>query len=134
MNKPDSDEPGRHVEHSLPAVSVIMPVYNSEEFLKTSIESILSQTFRNFELIICYDDSSDRSLEIVEEYQKSDYRIKVSKGRNRGLVKSLNDGLRLSKGRYFARMDSDDISAKERLGIQLKFMDDTLALEFVARG
>lgn len=105
-------------------ISVIMPVFNSEKYLADSIESILNQTYENFELIIINDGSKDNSINIINNYKKHDSRIRVISRENRGLVYSLNEGVMYSKGKFIARMDSDDISLKERLREQLTFMHE----------
>ena len=107
-----------------PNISVIMPVYNGEAFLVEAIESILNQTYLNFEFIISYDDSTDKSLEIINKYKSIDPRIIVLKGAKRGLVKSLNDAIKISNGKYIARMDADDISLPKRFQKQLELMEN----------
>ena len=98
----------------LPLVTVLMAVYNGQVYLKGSIESILSQTYRNFEFLIINDCSTDNTLEIVKSY--SDDRIKLySNKKNIGQTKSLNVGLKLAKGKYVARMDADDKAYPEWL-------------------
>ena len=99
-----------------------MPVYNGEEFLKEAIESILNQTYRDFEFIIAYDESSDISLEIIKYYQNIDSRIVLSTGCGRGLVNALNDAIDIARGEYIARMDADDISLPERFEKQIHLM------------
>ncbi|MBN1044497.1 MULTISPECIES: glycosyltransferase [unclassified Clostridium] len=103
-------------------VSVVMPVYNSEIYLNEAIESILNQTYKNFEFIIINDGSTDNSLEKIEHYMKKDSRIKLINRENKGLVYSLNEGINFAKGKYIARMDADDISLPERLEKQLDYM------------
>lgn len=105
-------------------ISVIMSVYNSEKYLKESIESILTQTYKNFEFIIIDDGSTDNSLNVISQYKKEDNRIKVITRENRGLVYSLNEGIALAKGEYIARMDGDDISINYRLEKQLSFLEE----------
>jgi len=105
-----------------PLLSVIMSVYNAQNYLKDSIESILNQTYKNFEFIIINDGSSDNSLEIIEEYAKQDSRIKVINQKNKGLPFSLNRGIEMSSGEYIVRMDADDISLPYRFEKQLDFM------------
>ena len=107
-----------------PLVSVIMPTYNSERFLGDAIESIINQTFRDFEFIIVADKSSDRSYLILDDYAKKDNRIKVFMERKKGLIASLNKGCRLAKGKYIARMDADDISRPHRLEMQLQYLEE----------
>lgn len=105
-----------------PKVTVLMPVYNCEKYLRESIESILNQTFKDFEFLIINDGSSDKSAEIVESYK--DNRINfVQNEKNIGLAASLNRGLDIAKGEYIARMDADDISLPERLEKQVRFME-----------
>ena len=104
-------------------ISVVMSVYNAEKYLKESIESILNQTFKNFEFIIINDGSTDRSLEIIENYAKKDDRIVVISRENRGLITSLNEGIEKAKGKYIVRMDADDISLPNRCKKQIEFME-----------
>jgi glycosyltransferase involved in cell wall biosynthesis len=105
-----------------PLISVLLPVYNAEKYLNEAINSILFQTFTNFELIIINDGSSDRSEEIIFSF--SDDRINYIKNEtNLGLIETLNKGISLSKGKYLARMDNDDISMPERLEKQVAFME-----------
>ena len=107
----------------MPLVSVIMSVYNGEEFLKRAMDSILTQTFTNFEFIIIDDGSSDNSLNILEEYAKNDNRIKIVSQKNIGLTKSLNIGIKLASGKYIARQDADDVSLSQRLEKQVDFLE-----------
>ena len=102
-----------------PLVSVVMPVYNSEKYLKESIGSILNQTFKEFEFIIINDGSNDNSLEIIKSFKDS--RIIVINQTNGGISNALNNGIRIARGKYIARMDADDFSLKERLAKQLCF-------------
>jgi len=100
-----------------------MPVYNAEKYLEQAIGSILRQTYTDFDLIICYDNSIDKSLKIINEFKSRDSRITISHGERRGLISALNDGIKLSQGQYIARMDADDISFPSRLEEQVHFMD-----------
>ncbi|MEA2112498.1 MAG: glycosyltransferase [Patescibacteria group bacterium] len=105
-----------------PKVTVIMPVYNSEKYLRKAIESILNQTFTDFEFLIINDGSTDSSEEIIKSYD--DPRIKfINNQKNIGVAKSSNIGLNSARGEYIAKMDSDDISLPKRLEIQVNFMD-----------
>lgn len=105
-----------------PTITVIMPVYNAERYLRESISSILEQTFYDFEFLIFNDGSTDKSLAVIQSF--SDSRIKVlDDGQNHGLVYQLNQGLQLARGKYLARMDADDISDLFRFEKQVKFMD-----------
>jgi len=105
-----------------PLVTVLMPVYNGEKYLKEAIESILNQTFIDFEFLIIDDGSTDKSAEIIKSF--NDARIRLERNEtNLGLIKTLNKGLTLSRGKYIARMDCDDISLPKRLSIQVNFME-----------
>lgn len=103
-------------------VSVIMSNYNTpEEYLRASIESILNQTYQNFEFIIVDDCSTDNSLSIIESY--TDDRIKIIKNpQNLGITKSLNRALAVARGEFVARMDADDISLETRFAKQVEFL------------
>ena len=106
-------------------ISVIMSIYNGERHLKEAVDSILNQTFKNFEFIIINDGSTDRTGRILKKYRKQDDRIKIiNNKKNIGLTKSLNKGIRFSQGKYIARMDADDISLPKRLEKQLNFMEE----------
>lgn len=105
-----------------PAVTVLMPVFNGGRFIGEAVESILGQTFTDFELLVIDDGSTDDSLSVIGEYAARDRRIRVVSRENRGLVATLNEGLGLARGAYLARMDCDDISFPERLRRQYDFM------------
>jgi glycosyltransferase involved in cell wall biosynthesis len=105
-------------------ISVIMPVYNGEQFIGKAIESVLNQTCKDFELIIINDGSIDSTGKIIANYRKTDRRINIISRENRGLVYSLNEGISLAKGKYIARMDADDISLPTRLEKQLQYMGE----------
>ena len=107
--------------NSVPIVSVIMPVYNAERFVREAVESILNQTFTDFEFIIINDGSTDSTRAILESF--ADTRIVLLHQENQGLVRSLNRGLRMARGRYIARQDADDVSLPERLERQVAFLD-----------
>jgi glycosyltransferase involved in cell wall biosynthesis len=107
---------------NIPVISVIMPVYNGEKYLREAIESILNQMFGDFEFIIIDDGSLDESIQLIESYK--DERIVLIKNENNmGISKSLNKAILASKGKYIARMDADDISLPNRLKIQLDFLE-----------
>lgn len=104
-------------------LSVLMPVHNSEKFLSEAITSILTQTHEHFEFIIINDGSTDDSDKIVRSF--NDPRINYIENKvNKGIVNALNQGLQLCKGKYVARMDSDDISTSNRLEKQLAFLEN----------
>ncbi len=105
-----------------PRVSVIMPVYNANAHLTEAVESILTQTFSDFELIIVNDASTDASKEIVAGF--SDARIKfIENQTNSGSAFSMNIGIEIARGEYIARMDADDVSLPERLATQVTYLD-----------
>jgi hypothetical protein len=106
-----------------PTVSVVMSVFNSERFLREAVESILEQSFRQFEFIIIDDGSTDRSPSILDRYRTQEPRVRVYRQDNKGLIESLNRGCELSRGKYIARMDADDISVRDRLALQVSFME-----------
>lgn len=111
-------------ETKKPKVSVLMPVLNGLAFLKDSIESILSQSFNDFEFVIVNDVSTDGATELLNEYAKKDKRIRILQNKkNIGIVSSLNRGLRECCGEYIVRMDADDIAIRDRIEKQIKVMD-----------
>ena len=99
-----------------------MPVYNGEQYLRDAMDSILNQTFKDFEFLIIDDGSVDHSVEIIKSYEDSRIKLEVN-GKNLGLITTLNKGLDIAQGEYVARMDCDDISLPERLEKQVVFMD-----------
>src|SRR5947209_6717846 len=105
---------------STPLVSIIMPVYNGQPFLIQAVDSIVRQTYSDFELIIIDDGSMDRSLDIVRSY--NDPRIRLLCGPHQGLVPSLNRGIASAQGVYIARMDADDVSDSQRVQLQVEYM------------
>jgi len=107
-----------------PTVTVLMPVYNGEQFLRESLESILSQTFGDFEFLIIDDGSTDNTWNILQEYAGADKRIiLIQNPQNIGLTRTLNCGLELARGKYIARMDADDVSLPNRLQKQVEYME-----------
>lgn len=109
----------------MPKISIIMGVYNGAEKIETAINSLLHQTYKDFELIICDDGSTDNSIAVVSKLAKYDKRIKILKNaKNLGLSITLNKCIKYSSGKYIARMDDDDISHTERLEIQVKFLEN----------
>ena len=104
-----------------PRISIVMSVYNGEKYLREAVNSILNQTFKDFEFIIINDGSTDGTREILESY--NDPRIILIHKGNMGLTQSLNKGIALAKGKYIARQDADDISLPERLEKQIEFLE-----------
>jgi glycosyltransferase involved in cell wall biosynthesis len=109
-------------ENLNPTISVIMPVYNCIDYIQEAVDSILNQTFSDFELIIIDDNSSDGTVDLIKKF--NDPRIKLTlKTVNSGITNSLNYGLKIAKGKYIARMDGDDISFPDRFERQVQFMN-----------
>lgn len=106
-----------------PKVTVLMSVYNGESYLNEAVDSILTQTFTDFEFLIIDDASTDSTPEILRSYVDPRIRIIINE-KNQGLTKSLNKGLEIAVGEYIVRMDADDISLPERLEVQVKFMEN----------
>ena len=107
-------------------VSIIMPCYNSEKFIKDAIESVLKQTYQNWELIIIDDNSTDNSTIIVESYKRKDFRIKLLKNSNNTRMPATprNIGILSANGRYIAFLDSDDIWYPSKLENQIPLFKD----------
>ncbi len=111
----------KHFETDL--VSVVMPMYNSEDYIEKSIQSVINQTYPFWELIIIDDQSKDKSVSIVERYTKADKRIKlVQMAANVGVAEARNKGIQSAKGRYIAFLDSDDLWLTSKLAQQVEFM------------
>ncbi len=106
-----------------PTVSVLLPAYNAARYLTVAIQSILAQSFGDFELLVIDDGSTDDTLRMVEQFTDPRIRLIRNNG-NRGIVFSLNHGIEESRGQYIARMDADDIARPERLARQVAFMDE----------
>lgn len=116
-----------------PQVSILMPVYNTAPFLREAIDSMLSQTFTDFELIVLNDCSPDNAEEILDTY--NDPRIVRYKGaKNVGLSNVLNIGIEMARGKYIARMDSDDISLPNRLQVQVDYLETHPEIDLVSVG
>src|SRR5215471_8580747 len=105
-----------------PLVSVVMSVYNDQRFISTAIDSILLQTFSNFELIIIDDGSTDGTPEILESYARQDLRIRILRQPNKGTTAAANLGMSVARGSYIARLDSDDVSYPHRLAVEVDFL------------
>ena len=114
-----------------PLVSIGMPIYNCQETIAASVNSILNQTYDNWELILIDDGSKDRTLTVVKSF--NDSRIKViSDGVNKNLPNRLNEAISLSKGKYFARMDGDDVSYPERIAAQVDYLENHPEVDLLA--
>jgi glycosyltransferase involved in cell wall biosynthesis len=115
---------------SNPAISVLMTVYNTERFVKEAVESILNQTFRDFEFIIVDNCSTDRSVKIIESF-KDPRIILIRNNQNLGQTKALNIGLAAAQGELIARMDADDVAVPERLEVQYKYLKEQPQMDVV---
>lgn len=105
-----------------PIVSVLMPVYNSEYYVAQAVESILAQSFTDFELLIIDDGSTDSSLRILEAYAVKDSRIRLTSRKNKGAPQTRNEMLSQAKGEFIAAMDADDIALPDRFTYQVEFL------------
>jgi len=111
-------------------VTIGIPFYNAEQYLRYAIQSVLNQTFHDFELILSDDGSTDSSIEIARSFD--DPRIVIlSDGKNRGLVYRLNEQIHFAKGMYFVRMDADDIMHFNRIAIQLDYLKSNSEVDVV---
>lgn len=109
-------------------VSIITPCYNGAKFVSETIDSVLNQTYSNWEMLVIDDGSKDNSSDIINKYVKKDKRIKLIKQSNKGCAAARNNGIRNAKGRYIALLDSDDIWHNNFLEEQLKFMKENNAV------
>lgn len=115
-----------------PTISVLMSVYNDEKYLEDAVESVLGQTYRDFEFLITDDSSDDNSCEVIREYAEQDERIRVfTNEENQGLTRSLNDMLSKARGELIARMDADDISRKPRFEKQVALFESNPSADIV---
>ena len=106
-----------------PVISVLLPVYNAQQYLAEAVQSVLDQTFGDFELLALDDGSTDGSLALLRDFAARDFRVRVLTRENRGLVATLNEMIGLARGRYLARMDADDICLPRRFEQQAAFLD-----------
>lgn len=107
-----------------PALSILVPAYNAERFVRSAMESISRQTFGDFEVIIVNDGSTDGTLNVLRRHADSDGRFKIISRANQGLTRSLNEALAASQGDIIGRMDADDIALPTRLASQMRFLAD----------
>lgn len=114
-------------------ISVVMPAYNAEKYIGQAIESILNQTYSNFEFIIINDGSNDKTKEVILSY-KDDRIIYLENERNFGIVVTLNKGLEKANGEYIARMDADDIAEPNRFEKQIKYLDKNIEIGVLGSG
>lgn len=116
------NETHESMPNMVPLISVLMTVYNRQEFLKAALHSILDQTLRDFEFIIVDDGSTDGSTAILRDYAAREPRIRLLVKENQGLIQALNDGLDLARGEFIARMDSDDVARPNRFAKQIGYL------------
>ncbi len=119
---------------SKPLVSVIVPCYNYGHFIGDALDSVLAQTFQNWECIVVNDGSRDDSLEVVSQYVKQDSRIRCVSQENSGLAASRNVGIKLSTGRYLQFLDADDLIELQKLEFQLTFLEEHTEIDIVFGG
>lgn len=116
-----------------PLVSVLLPCYNAERFVEETMDSLLNQTYTNFEIVAINDCSTDSTLQILNRLAEKDSRIKVfNNEKNLKLIKTLNHGIDLCKGEYIARMDADDIALPERLEKEVRFLNENKDYDIVS--
>lgn len=109
---------------SSPLVSIIMPAFNADKYIEEAIDSVINQTYANWELLVINDGSTDSTAKIVEGFLSRDTRVQLyNNEENKGLCFTRNRGLQLAKGKYIANLDSDDIALPERLKIQVDFLE-----------
>ncbi len=112
-------------ESKQPLVSIVVPVYNAARFMDDTIQTVLNQTYQNWELLLIDDCSSDDSVQIIKKYQKIDERIKLFKlSENSGAAIARNTGIDKAKGRYLAFLDADDLWVNNKLELQIAFMQE----------
>lgn len=118
-----------------PLITVLMPCYNAMPFLTEALDSIINQTYKNLEILCINDGSTDNTGDILEDYASKDARIKVIHNEvNLKLIRSLNKGIDLASGSYIARMDSDDISALNRIELELEYLEKNPGIDIVSTG
>lgn len=105
-----------------PLVSIVLPAYNCEKYIHATIDSLLNQTYQNFELLIINDGSTDGTTKIIDTYTDSRIQL-INNSKNEGLIFSLNKGLALAKGKYIARIDADDICLSTRIEKQVQWLE-----------
>lgn len=116
-------------------VTIIMPFFNAQEFMKHALDSIIEQTYKNLEILCINDGSVDRTADILEEYRLKDKRIVVKTNpKNLGLIATLNNALEFVNGEFFARMDADDYSMPDRISKLVTFLNSNPDLQLVSSG
>lgn len=123
-----SEGPGADTQPATPAmqpphVSVVIPAYNAQRYLADSLDSVLAQTFREFECIVVDDGSTDRTPQMIDDLARRDLRFRRLTIPHGGIVKALNAGIEVARGRYIARTDADDICLPPRFERQVQYLD-----------
>ncbi|WP_163325841.1 glycosyltransferase family 2 protein [Draconibacterium mangrovi] len=114
-----------------PELSVVLPFFNAEKTLKTAIKSILDQTFRDFELLLINNNSTDASLQIAKTLSQADRRIHILNESKTGVANAMNCGLKNARGRFIARMDADDVAHPEKLQKQYNYLENNPSIDFL---
>ena len=114
-----------------PLVSIILPAYNCEKFIRKTIHSLINQTYSNFELLVINDGSTDATTSIIQSFKDTRIQL-IQNEKNKGLIYTLNKGIELSKGKYIARIDADDICLPERLQKQVNWLEKNTQIAIVA--
>jgi glycosyltransferase involved in cell wall biosynthesis len=109
---------------SQPAASVVFPVFNALKYLEKAVDSVLGQSFTDFEVLLLDDGSNDGSSEILDRYQAADSRCRVHRWPNKGLIATLNEGIQLARADILIRMDSDDICMPDRFARQMQYLNE----------
>ncbi len=121
-------------EYNTPLVSVLITVYNDEKHIGTAVESILNQSFQDFEIVVVDDGSTDNTPMVLQKYSEADNRIKIFSQANSGTTKAANNGLSKSVGKYIARLDSDDYSYSHRLKYEVDFLEKNPNIALIGGG
>ncbi len=114
----------------MPKVSVIIPVFNADKYIREAIESVINQTFIDYEIVVVNDGSTDRTVEIIQPYEKN-IGLKILHRNNSGPSKARNEGVRAARGEYCAFLDADDIMMPERLALQVSSLDNKAGVGLV---
>ncbi len=118
--------------HIIPKVSVILPFYNAEKTLKRSVNSVLNQTFTDFELILVNNNSTDKSLKIASLFEKKDTRVKLLNEKKQGVVFATQKGFNISDADIIARADADDVWHKDKLMLQFNFLTENPDIDVIS--
>ncbi|MFN7014034.1 MAG: glycosyltransferase family 2 protein, partial [Bacteroidia bacterium] len=112
-------------------VSVIIPAYNAEKFIETTIQSVLNQTIQKFEIIVVNDGSTDNTAKIIETLKEKDKRIHLINKENSGVSDTRNIGMRTAKGKYIALLDADDVWLKDNLEKKINYLENNPGIDFI---